>query len=235
VSHLYFFHMVIRVNGAKECKTPAAAVPKKGVARMRLADADNEWLAMRNPSLMDDKELADELSQAEVIARKLGGNWQAEQRLFRLRAEIAFRSEEEPTMTGNPADEISQREKRRILAEDRQVRTTYLHHAESSVDDDRGGRYAAIEKSATVVGAGPVSYPQQPPTSPWHHDPIGDEPPLGYSVDAIEPAGEKHERGDASTGQGNTSPRPVEDAAAAATVARHPVAVAVKSRVRRRM
>jgi hypothetical protein len=135
-------------------------------------------------------------------------------------------------MIGNPADEISQREKRRILAEDRQVRSTYLHHAESSVDDDRGGRFAAIEKSATVVGASQISYPTQPATSPWARDVVGDEPPLGYSVDAIEPVGEKHELGDASTGRGSASPVKVEAEAAAATVARHPVAVAVKSRRR---
>jgi hypothetical protein len=149
---------------------------------------------MKNPTAMTTEELADELRKAEAMARKLGGNWQAEQRLFRLRAEIAFRSEEEPTMIANPADEISQREKRRILAEDRQVRTTYLQHAESSVDDDRGGRFAAIEKSATVVGAAPISYPQQPATSPWARDVIGDEPPLGYSVEDHDPVGELHER-----------------------------------------
>jgi hypothetical protein len=161
---------------------------------------------------MTDDELADELRKAEAMVRKLGGNWQAEQRLFRLRAEIAFRSEEKPTMIGNPADEISQREKRRILAEDRQVRSTYLHHAESSVDDDRGGRFAAIEKSATVVGASPISYPAQPSNSPWARDPVPDEPALGYDVNQIEPVGELHERGVASTAAGNASPVKVEDA-----------------------
>ena len=142
---------------------------------------------------MTDDELADELRKAEAMARKLGGNWQAEQRLFRLRAEIAFRSEEGETMTGNPADEISQREKRRILAEDRQVRTTYLHHAESSVDDDRGGRFAAIEKSATVIGTSPAVYPPQPEGSPWRCDPVPMEEPLGFSVEDHDPVGEPHE------------------------------------------
>jgi hypothetical protein len=46
---------------------------------------------MKNPTAMTTEELADELRKAEAMARKLGGNWQAEQRLFRLRAEIAFR------------------------------------------------------------------------------------------------------------------------------------------------
>jgi hypothetical protein len=149
---------------------------------------------MKNPTAMTTEELADELRRAEAMAKELGRNWQVEQRLFRLRSEIAFRRGEEPTMIANPADEISQREKRRILAEDRQVRTTYLHHAESSIDDDRGGRFAAIEKSATVVGASPISYPQQPSNSPWSTDPIGLEPPLGFSVEDHDPVGELHER-----------------------------------------
>jgi hypothetical protein len=148
---------------------------------------------MKNPTAMTTEELADELRQAEAMAKEFGGNWQAEQRLFRLRAEIAFRSEEEPTMIGNPVDEISQREKRRILAEDRQVRSTYMSHAESSIDDDRGGRFAAIEKSATIVGAARISYPQQPAGSPWANDPIGLEPLLGFSVEDHDPVGERHE------------------------------------------
>jgi hypothetical protein len=185
-----------------------------------------------NPSRMTDDELVDELRQAEAMARKLGGNWQSEQRLFRLRAEIAFRSEEDETMIGNPADEISQREKRRILAEDRQVRSTYLHHAESSIEEDRGGRYAATRVSPTVTGATPISYPTQPAGSPWANDPVPMKEPLGYSVEDHDPVGELHELGDASTVAGNASPVKAEAAAAAATVARHPVAVAVKSRRR---
>jgi hypothetical protein len=225
---------VIRVNGVKECKTPAADVPKKDIARMRLANADNEWLAMRNPSLMDDKELADELSLAEVMARKLGGNWEAEARLFRLRAEIAFRSEEDETMIGNPADEISQREKRRILAEDRQVRSTYLHHAESSVDDDRGGRFVAIEKSATVVGASQISYPTQPATSPWARDVVGDEPPLGYSVEDHDAVGERHERAGSAVPVEPTNRMDTADAAAAPALS-HVVTGAVAVKPRRRL
>src|SRR6516164_3766724 len=101
-------------------------------------------------------------------------------------------------MIGNPAAEISQREKRRILAENRQVRaSTYLQQAQANIDEDRGGRYAAIEKPATVVGTGPgsISYPQQPSNSPWANDPIGLEPPLGFSVEDHDPVGELYERG----------------------------------------
>jgi len=94
------------------------------------------------------------------------------------------------------ADEISQAERRRIMADDRRART-YFGQAQHA-DDDLGGRYAKVH-STTVVGSSPVSYPAQPSTSPWHHDPVPDEPPLGYSVDAVEPVGEIFERGPPST------------------------------------
>ena len=90
------------------------------------------------------------------------------------------------------ADEISQAEKRRIMAEERRMRTYHGHAMDA--DHEMGGRYAKVH-STTVVGSGPVQYPAQPPTSPWHHDPCPPEPPLGYSVDDVEPVGEVHERG----------------------------------------
>jgi hypothetical protein len=93
----------------------------------------------------------------------------------------------------NPADLISQKEKREVLRNDRLARNTYFQHATSSIDDDRGGRYAATEKPATVVGASPVVYPAQPPNSPWRCDPVPPEMPLGYSVEDHEVVGEKHE------------------------------------------
>ena len=93
----------------------------------------------------------------------------------------------------NKADEISQTERRRVMENDRKV-ATYHFVAQSAVDDERGGRYA-VEGKATVTGSSPISYPAQPTHSPWHHDPIGTEPPLGYSIDAIDPVGEVFERG----------------------------------------
>src|SRR5215813_14481930 len=89
------------------------------------------------------------------------------------------------------ADEISQAERRRIMADDRRAKT-YFGQAQHA-DDELGGRYAKV-RSTTVVGSSPSSYPAQPSTSPWHRDPVPDEPPLGYSVDAVEPVGEIHER-----------------------------------------
>jgi hypothetical protein len=45
--------------------------------------------------------------------------------------------------------------------------------------DDQG-------KDVRVVGASALPvYPPQPPNSPWAWDPVGDEPPLGYSVDDL--------------------------------------------------
>jgi hypothetical protein len=74
---------------------------------------------------------------------------------------------------------------------DRKVReqaSTMFEHAVLSADDDRGGRFAGVNKTI-VVGASPVAYPPLPASSPWHGpDPVGPEPPLGYSVNDLEPS-----------------------------------------------
>jgi hypothetical protein len=93
-----------------------------------------------------------------------------------------------------PADEISQAERRRVLENDRRVLATYHGVAQTSVDDDRGGRYAKVI-TTTVIGASPINYPRQPGSSPANQAALaGDEPPLGFSVNDIEPVGEIHER-----------------------------------------
>jgi hypothetical protein len=93
-----------------------------------------------------------------------------------------------------PADEISQAERRRVLANDRRVLATYHGVAQTSVDDDRGGRYAKVT-TTTVIGASPINYPRQPENSPANQAAlVGDEPPLGFSVNDMEPVGEIHER-----------------------------------------
>ena len=99
----------------------------------------------------------------------------------------------------NNADEISHAERRRIMAEERRMRT-YHGHAQHTDEDIYGGRFAKVN-TTSVVGASPISYPTQPANSPWHHDPCPTEPPLGYSVDAQEPVGEVFERGDQPTPQ----------------------------------
>ena len=85
---------------------------------------------------------------------------------------------------------ISQKEKREVLRNDRRVREAATYHsvAQASVDDERGGRYATEGSKQTVIGASPILYPTQPANSPWHHDPVPDEPPLGYAIDEMEPS-----------------------------------------------
>jgi len=94
----------------------------------------------------------------------------------------------------NNADDIPQSERRKVIENDRKVHATYHSVAQSAVDEDRGGRFAYSGSSTTVVGSSPVSYPQQPTGSPWAKDECPPEPPLGFSVDAMEPVGEPHQR-----------------------------------------
>jgi hypothetical protein len=57
---------------------------------------------------------------------------------------------------------------------------TSSYFQEAGLDDDEvGGRYAPRR------GNDPVAYPAQPPNSPWSHDPVGIEPPIGERVDSI--------------------------------------------------
>jgi hypothetical protein len=92
-------------------------------------------------------------------------------------------------------EDITQQEKREVLRNDQRVRegATYHSVAQASIDDERGGRYAISDTEQTIIGSSPIAYPQQPATSPWHRDPVPDEPPLGYEIDAMEPVGEIHE------------------------------------------
>jgi hypothetical protein len=84
-----------------------------------------------------------------------------------------------------------QRERREVLENERRLRSqrdreasTYLAHTHL---DDEGGRFSVIN-SATIVGREPFpKYPEQPSTSPWHHDPVPDELPLGFSVNDMVP------------------------------------------------
>jgi hypothetical protein len=93
----------------------------------------------------------------------------------------------------NPADDVSQKERREILLNDRKVKGTYHSLASASADELAGGRFAQSANRQTVVGASPVSYPRQPSTSPWFHDPCGVEPVLGFSVEDQLPVGEHWE------------------------------------------
>jgi hypothetical protein len=99
-------------------------------------------------------------------------------------------------MTTTHQDE--QRERRETLENDRRVQkaehdrrnaSTYATFAEAFADEDRQGRFKAVNKT-TVVGTDAIAkYPEQPPNSPFHHDRVPDEPPLGFSVEDHEPVG----------------------------------------------
>ena len=87
-----------------------------------------------------------------------------------------------PTEPSEPEDE--QDEKRRILANDLSVRDsgTFLSHTHS----EAGGRFASVESQQVIGRDGPPHYPALPASSPWHGtDPVPDEPPLGYRIDAM--------------------------------------------------
>jgi hypothetical protein len=93
----------------------------------------------------------------------------------------------------NKADDISMSEKRRILAEEEI--SSYRAHAQANADFDLGGRYALVQKPATVIGSGPISYPKLPEDSPSNQlAMMPPEPPLGYSVNAQDPVGEQFEQ-----------------------------------------
>ena len=55
--------------------------------------------------------------------------------------------------------------------------TTYYDRAKADAEQERlaGGRFKN-EVNSRVTGV--PTYPPQPETSPWHHDPVPPEPPL---------------------------------------------------------
>jgi hypothetical protein len=61
---------------------------------------------------------------------------------------------------------------------------TYLSHAQSAANDTAGGRFAATG-GARVIGSTPTPASQYPAASAHQADPVGPEPPLGVSIDAM--------------------------------------------------
>ena len=59
-----------------------------------------------------------------------------------------------------------------------------------------GGRYGAISKTRVIESG--REYPAFPPNSPWASEPVGQERPLGFSVDEMIPVSEPHELGEAN-------------------------------------
>src|SRR6516164_7919230 len=86
-------------------------------------------------------------------------------------------------------DPEDQAERRRVLLNDARVREqarngdtgTYLSHTHSEL----GGRFALTEHQ-TITGVVSPAPPPLPANSPWHgSDPVPDEPPLGYDINAM--------------------------------------------------
>ena len=69
---------------------------------------------------------------------------------------------------------------------------SYFSRARAGLDDDGpGGRFAA---GGYVSGSERTTdYPRLPNGSPWAGDAVGLEPPLGFSVNDLEPSGEAYE------------------------------------------
>lgn len=68
-------------------------------------------------------------------------------------------------------------------------KTTFASFAAAFADEDRRGRFKP-ETATHVIGSTPIpKYPELPASSPSHHDVVPDEPPLGYSVDEMQPLG----------------------------------------------
>jgi hypothetical protein len=91
-------------------------------------------------------------------------------------------------------EESEQAEKRRVLANDRSVReqqqkaaATYFAFGAAEADEPRG-RFKNTGGATTVIGATPLpQYPELPTNSPWHHDPVPPEEPLGFGIDEMVP------------------------------------------------
>jgi hypothetical protein len=81
-----------------------------------------------------------------------------------------------------------QAERKAMLENDRRVREqeagTYFSHA---TDSEPGGRFLKAEGPPHVVGTSPIPrYPALPGSSPWSgEDVVGQEPPLGFQIDAM--------------------------------------------------
>ncbi len=57
------------------------------------------------------------------------------------------------------------------------------YHTRTIADAQPGGRFASVERS-TVTAAGPI-YPRLPASSPWSHDPVPPEEPLGIDINEM--------------------------------------------------
>jgi hypothetical protein len=79
---------------------------------------------------------------------------------------------------------------------------TYHQYAANQSDLEAQGRFARVTETK-VVGAG-AAYPALSKGSPFASDPVPQEQPLGFSVDAMQPVGEPHEIAKSKTAQASS-------------------------------
>src|SRR5262245_15905671 len=124
-------------------------------------------------------------------------------------------------------EELTKAEKLDVIRQDRSW-TTYHQRAQVAVDEERGGRFAALSKP-TVVGATPISYPKLPTNNAFACDPVPKEPPVGYDINQIdigEPAvsslaaGQSSARLPADDGAAEITPGPPVECSAASTASK---------------
>ena len=86
--------------------------------------------------------------------------------------------------------------KRATLENDRKVREGLSYHSlvRSGADDERGGRFASVNKASVSRLEAATLYPRRPASQWGGVDPIPDEPPLGYEIDQQEATGEIFEQ-----------------------------------------
>ena len=102
----------------------------------------------------------------------------------------------------------------------RKVMATYHSFAQAEALDDRGGRFAVLDKPAVTGSSFTPTYPQMPAGSPWANDPVGPEPlidgsgegdRLGYAIDRPDAPPSPQDSGidNGSTCDGTSQVRPV--------------------------
>jgi hypothetical protein len=87
---------------------------------------------------------------------------------------------------------LSREEKLRILEDERRANTRAAMQA--VLDPTLAGRFAKEVKADFTVGRDEAVHYPRLPSGPWGSGPqVGLEPPLGFSVNDLEPTGELHE------------------------------------------
>jgi len=74
----------------------------------------------------------------------------------------------------------SQATKGEMLRQDKLNNTLYGRGL-LELEQSNTGRFARLKSSKSPL----PEYPPLPETSPWHHDPVGQEAPLGFSVENV--------------------------------------------------